>query len=61
MPLKLIEYQLSEKFGWTPSEIRRESYSDIMDFLAIMDIQRKEDNRKRDNANRKNIHSSKGS
>lgn len=37
---------LSEKYGWTPSQIREQSYDDLMAYIDIGNVKTKIENQK---------------
>lgn len=41
MSKEMIFYRLSEKFGWTPNEIRQMSADDINTYMGIFTVQNK--------------------
>jgi len=43
----------SERYGWTPSQIRKEGYEDLLDYLDIIDIKKKKERQKNKKLKRK--------
>ncbi len=39
MPEEYVGLVLCERFGWTPSELRQERASDILEILTMMDVE----------------------
>jgi hypothetical protein len=49
----VIAEMLSEKYGWTPNEIKNQSLNDIRDYLEIINIKMKLEKKKMQRAKHK--------
>lgn len=46
-PGEYLAFRLSDRFGWTPEQIRQQRAADILDYLTIMDVETKVQKRRR--------------